>query len=304
LSELRREVDACAAASADWGPAFEGQEIRVGGRVRTGDEASARLDLCDGAIVRLAANSAFELLEMSPAGDDLQARLNLVAGKLWLGMLRGLGLKAIDVETPTGVATVRGSFMSVGYEPATGRMQVTCLEGHCRLAAPRGRFTDLVTGQQAEIAGAGQDPTPAQPMDAAQFAEWARLFPEAPAPTPAAQPTLSPSATPTDTPMAAGPAGPYVLDTTSCPSQPGTNSAPGGRTYVVHVSDGAYPDADIAQSLRFEVFLDGQPLSALDAPQADDPGGQYYHVRQNFDVHRREVFWFEVIEILAGGCQG
>ncbi len=282
LSELRRQVEACARSGADWGEAVEGQEIRLGGQVRTGEAAQVRLDLCEGAILRLAANSHFELLELSPAGADLQARLSLTAGQIWVGVLQGLGLVAIEVETPTGVATVRGSYMSAAYEPATGRMSITCLEGHCRLTAASGRFTDLVAGQQAEISAAGQDPSPARPMEPNQFTEWARLFPEAPTPPPLASNLPAPTATPPAAETQS--VGHYVPDTTSCPSQPGTKTAPAGRAYVIAVSDGAYPDADIAQSLSFEVFLDGRSLPALEAAHADELGGQRYHVRQTFDA--------------------
>jgi hypothetical protein len=82
-------------------------------------------------------------------------------------------------------------------------MIVACLEGQCRLTGLSGAFTDLATGQQAEIPGAGQDPTPAQPIDAAQLADWIANVPEAQAfavtLTPGPPPTSTPTQTPTPT---------------------------------------------------------------------------------------------------------
>jgi hypothetical protein len=74
---------------------------------------------------------------------------------------------------------VRGSLMSVEYDPATGQMIVTCLEGRCRLTGSSGTFIDLSAGEQSEIGGAGQSPTPAHLLDEAQLADWTREVPEA-----------------------------------------------------------------------------------------------------------------------------
>ncbi len=182
LSELQKEVDARNDAVAQWREAAEGQSLFVGGGVKTGDEARARLDISDGAILRLAANSEFTLTDLTAAPTDAVTRLKLAAGKLWVALTGTAEEGVLEIETPIGVATVRGSYMSVEFAEDTGQAVVTCLEGECRLSGTTGQATDLNDDQQAEIAGAGQDPSPAQPMEAAQYADWARNFPGAPAP--------------------------------------------------------------------------------------------------------------------------
>jgi hypothetical protein len=178
LSELRRQVDAQAQDGAGWIAAAEGTQIRTGGGARTGTASFARLDISDGSLVRLAGDSMFRLAELSPAAQDPLTKLKLESGKVWIMVTKLLGVGSFEVETPTGVATVRGSMMSTQYDPASGQVVVSCLEGACRLTGTGGQSTDLVAGQQTEILGPGQDPTPAHPMDAEQLADWAGNFPE------------------------------------------------------------------------------------------------------------------------------
>lgn len=225
VSELVNQVDARRQANVEWRPATEGEQIVVGGGVRTGDAARARVDISDGAILRLASTTEFELTALTPESVDAMTRWILRAGKLWVQVTQALGQGVFEIETPTGAATVRGSLMSVEYFPDNGHMIVSCLDGACRLTGQSGVFTDLAAGQQAEISGFGQDPTPPQPIDSAQAADWLNEFPEAqnlaatltpgppptdtptPRPTPTATPTFTPTPsatpTPTATPIAA-----------------------------------------------------------------------------------------------------
>lgn len=198
LTELQKAVEAQSESAMDWLPAAVGNTIRIGGGARTKEEARARLDISDGTIVRLAANTTFRLMELTPAFADPITQLALDAGKVWVQVTTALGLGKFEVVTPTGVAGVRGSLMSVEYDPISGRTTVTCLEGQCFLRGTSGATTDLGPGQQAEIAAAGLDPTPAHLIEAAQLAEWALEFPEA---QPAVA-TATAQPRPTSTPMA------------------------------------------------------------------------------------------------------
>jgi hypothetical protein len=209
--EVKNEVNARETASAAWLAASIGQRVFVGGGVRTGDEARARLDISDGTILRLGASTEFALTALSPEPTGATTQWTLAAGKVWAFVSEALGGRTFEIETPSGTATVRGSYLGLEYAPATGQAVATCLEGQCRLTGTTGAFTDLTTGQQSEIAGAGKAPSPARPMDADALAEWAREFPEAgsivatltPAPlTVTPRPTLTPI--PTITPIPIG----------------------------------------------------------------------------------------------------
>lgn len=178
VSELENTVEARASSDAEWEAASEGTEIPTGGGVRTGEDARAKVAVTDGTILRLAPNTELELSELSPAITDPVTKITLAAGKLWT-VVTGLGNGGFEIESPSGVATVRGSFMSVEFYPINGQMIATCLEGLCRLTGRRGVFTDLRTGQQSGIPGFDEDPTPPKDLDIRQLEDWQDNFPEA-----------------------------------------------------------------------------------------------------------------------------
>jgi len=179
LSELNNSVSARDTNAQEWGAASEGRIINVSGGVRTGDDSRARLDTSEGSIIRIAANTEFELLEFPPDPANPITRLQLEAGKIWVIVSPTLVEGNIEIETSTGIATVRGSLMSVEQTANSGAMQITCLEGACRLRATSGQFIDVPPGQQSEIPAPGQNPTPPQPMTSAQLQDWLSNVPEA-----------------------------------------------------------------------------------------------------------------------------
>lgn len=202
LSELRNSVQSKNDANAQFKPAAEGDKIISSGGVKTGTDSRVRISVTDGTIIRLGDNTEFVLKELSAASNDPITNITLVSGKMWVAVTSALGNGKFDVNTPVGVATVRGSFMSVEIFQATGQMIVTCLEGLCRLASSvSGRFVDLKTAEQSEIPGTGQDPTPPKKIDLKQVNDWRAIFPEA------AQHVLAvgtPGALPTATRVGAG----------------------------------------------------------------------------------------------------
>jgi len=176
ISEIKSDVTKRETETVDWQSAADGDAVNAGGGVRTGEESRVRIDISDGTIVRIAPNTEFTLLELSPAETDPITRLQMETGKVFVWVTKALGLGTFEIETPSGVATVRGSLMSAEYDDATGRFLITCLEGECRLAVGE-VFTDLTEGQQTEIASAGERPVAARLMDEAQLDDWAENFP-------------------------------------------------------------------------------------------------------------------------------
>ncbi len=125
LVELRNSADGTFTA------AVAGATIPVGGEVRTGDDGRARLDLLpDGTIVRLAPNSMFTLSALETVDGEPKSKVQLAFGKIWILLNGG----SLDVETPSGVASVRGSLLGVSFDPETESLTATCLEGHCALS--------------------------------------------------------------------------------------------------------------------------------------------------------------------------
>jgi hypothetical protein len=208
LSELRNTVLAQPVAETQWQAADEGQQLEVGGGVQTKTESGARVDISDGTIMRLAENTVFQLKELSLLPTDPVTRMYLEAGKVWVLVSKALGMGSFEVATPVGVATVRGSLISIEYAPDAEQMTVTCLEGDCLLVGTGGASEELGAGQQAEIMGEGQSPTAAHTISVEQLQGWSDNFPEAalaineitPAPTQTPSATATATSTPTVTP--------------------------------------------------------------------------------------------------------
>ncbi len=122
--------------------AEDGDRLEVGGQLSTGQDSTVRLDLASGTIVRVAPESMFTLNSNEVADGSLLTQLILAAGRVWV-VLRG---GALEVETPSGVASVRGSYMSVWVDPETADVWVTCLEGWCQAENPAA-VMDMVAGE-------------------------------------------------------------------------------------------------------------------------------------------------------------
>ena len=138
LSEIVQDVEVRNSATDVFAPAASDQKVGVGSQIRTGDASSARIDFEQGAIARLAPDTLLTIVTLPAAKDDPAARLNLMTGRIWV-RLKGGGL---EVETPAGVAAVRGSYADFEYWPgnsdylADGAMVVSCLEGVCGIESP------------------------------------------------------------------------------------------------------------------------------------------------------------------------
>lgn len=121
------QVDARVTSNNNFATASLGQVLNVGGQARTGDGSNARLDFSEGTIVRLGSRTVLTVEDISAPNGNPFTRFQFEVGKLWISLFGG----SMDIKTPVGVATVRGSFMTVEYDPTTGLLTVDCLEGNC-----------------------------------------------------------------------------------------------------------------------------------------------------------------------------
>ncbi|MEW5940805.1 MAG: FecR family protein, partial [Chloroflexota bacterium] len=148
-------------------------QLQVGGEARTNETGKARLDLLpDGTILRLPPNSSFKLTELQGDQSSPFTRLGLFFGKIFIILSGG----ELEVETPSGVAAVRGSMMSVYYDPETGNLTATCLEGHCSLRNDKG-VIELAEGQAADIRDGVLSNAPRALTDA-ELLDWLNFVPE------------------------------------------------------------------------------------------------------------------------------
>lgn len=146
LGEIQGTVELRNPDQVVFTPASTGDVLQVGGQVRTGSDGSARLDLDTGTIIRVAADSLFTLESNAVESGSLLTRLVLEAGQVWI-MLDG---GSVEVETISGTASVRGSYMSVWMDPVTADVWVTCLEGWCQAGNGTGDL-EMLAGEGATL---------------------------------------------------------------------------------------------------------------------------------------------------------
>jgi ferric-dicitrate binding protein FerR (iron transport regulator) len=171
-------VQARNAESDSWTAAVINQTFSVGGEVQTLLDSKAKINLSEGSIVRLGPNTRFTLTELSGSDYDPITRLSLVAGELWVILNTALHSGSFDIETPVGVAAVRGSYLNVRYDQPTDSVIISCLEGLCELRNELGSIA-VAAGQQASILKRGQLIDPPQPMSQEQLDRWANFVIEA-----------------------------------------------------------------------------------------------------------------------------
>lgn len=216
LSELSGKVELKQAGQADFSLADTNTTLEVDGQVQTGDDGRVRLDLSTGTIIRVSPSSFFTLTSNEETQGGLITKIKLELGKIFIILNGGQA----DVETPSGVASVRGSYMKVEVDPITKDIYITCLEGNCSASNPAGAV-NFTNGQSVilfafdENTGTWTAPN-VEPMTPEQFQEWLDNNPEAEElfnqamgtatalseptedPTPTASPTLEQALPPTE----------------------------------------------------------------------------------------------------------
>ena len=206
LNDLVGNVLSGPAGSGKDTPASNGQTIIAGTSVHTGKASKATVNLNDGTILRLRADTLVTLDQLVGDAVNPFTRVLLALGKVFVILKSG----QLEVQSPVGTATVTGSFLSVEFQPDTNTVVVTCLEGNCTLRNDQGG-TRLTTGQAASLTGGGS--AVLRWMTPAEIQAWLDDNPEAQAVAPAAlaaiptatgtvtaTPTASSTATPSSTP--------------------------------------------------------------------------------------------------------
>src|SRR5690349_5908157 len=178
LSELAGKVELKPADSETFVPADANSVLEANGQVQTGDDGRVRLDLSSGTIIRIASSSSFTLTSNEEGDGGLITKIKLTAGKIFIILNGGLA----EVETPSGVASVRGSYMKVEVDTDSGDVYVTCLEGDCSAENPAGGVS-FTKGEKTVLFhqdsnGDWQVPG-VEPMTPEDFEEWLDNNPEA-----------------------------------------------------------------------------------------------------------------------------
>jgi predicted small lipoprotein YifL len=140
--------------SEEWAKAEVGMSLEIGDSVKSGDGSKAKITFFDGSTVELEAGTQIKVTSLDIAADTGTTTI-LLRQEVGKTISRVTKLtdpaSRYEVETPTGIAAVRGSAMMV--EVADGKTWVTCIEGDVwviangvELKVPVGRTCLVILG--------------------------------------------------------------------------------------------------------------------------------------------------------------
>jgi FecR protein len=177
LKETQGDVSIKQPGQNDFSAAGPGAVLKLHGQLQTGSSSTARLDLSSGTIIRVAPSSLFTLEANTETANSLTTTLNLSVGQIFIILKGG----SLNITVPSGVASVRGSFMSALIYPPSNKVFIECLEGHCA-ATNNGGKLDLTDGQKGILVYAGNDINQLPqltPMNQNDYSSWLAISPEA-----------------------------------------------------------------------------------------------------------------------------
>jgi len=252
LSEITGSVQITKGADGSTLEASDGAPIVLNDRVFTNQNSRARVDISSGTLIRMSPLTTFVLTTMENNNNDPLTRLKLEAGRLWIILNGG----SVEVDTPAGQASVRGSYLHVWVNSGTGETEISCLEGNCQLGNNGGTL-DLVAGQTARIANSASPPSPGRMSDE-NVDEWLAFNPEATLViipltatsavvdlmTPTVFQYSTPTPIPTNTPFS-------FFNDTSTPLPTDTNCGP-NPTWIFHTVKSGETVESIASLYRIE----------------------------------------------------
>jgi hypothetical protein len=198
LSEITGVVEVRNSTQDNYSTVDDGYILKMIQQLQTQQQSKVKLDLSTGSIVRIGQSTIFSLAQTQEASSNSISLLALQLGKIWIVLKGG----SINVNTPGGLASVRGSYMSVWVEPGTNIITEMCLEGHCAFQNNAGTV-ELTSAQKIISTDPNVLPV-VQPMDMSDIQSWLDNCPESAAIIPSilyliatSTPTATPEITPT-----------------------------------------------------------------------------------------------------------
>ncbi|MFZ2097446.1 MAG: FecR domain-containing protein, partial [Anaerolineales bacterium] len=172
LSEIAGIVEVRNSVQENYNLVNDGYTLNMVQQLQTQQQSKVRLDLSTGSIVRLGQSTIFSLAQTQDASSSGLSLLTMQLGKMWIVLKGG----SIDVNTPGGLASVRGSYISVWVDPDTNFITVMCLEGHCNFTNNAGTV-ELTSAQKVISIDPNILPV-VQPMDMSDIQSWLDNCPE------------------------------------------------------------------------------------------------------------------------------
>ena len=135
-----------------------GQELTPGDRLMTFQNSQARVDITVREFLRVVRTTSNTLWRLGQFDLDQDTIIELDHGKLFI-LDEGVQSedRPLEIVTPAGTASPRGTWMSVEYDKKTGETKVNCFRGSCALENEFGK--QVMTDEQKSISRTNEKPT-------------------------------------------------------------------------------------------------------------------------------------------------
>ena len=167
LSISEGDVFVMKAGTDSWVEAQGGMSLEPGDSIKTGDDSGAEITFFDGSTIELEAGTEIEIVTLAISADCASTTITL---EQTIGTTISRVTKILDpgssyeVETPTGVAAVRGSVLivTVGGNGSTlltnQQGDIWAIAGGVQLQIPEGRTCIIESGQPPELIPVNEPP--------------------------------------------------------------------------------------------------------------------------------------------------
>lgn len=160
INELKGKVEIKKAGDVAWNEAAAGLPVEQGYRIKTGPRSMCDVELDDGSLIHIAANSETQVESLDIKEDEHTSSFQLFIGKI-IASVQHLKKTKMQIRTPTSVAAVRGTEFAV--EAGEKETEVGVFDGSVgvRNAELSGEELEALVGkdQQTSVA-AGEKPLP------------------------------------------------------------------------------------------------------------------------------------------------
>lgn len=113
-----------------WKEAADGMQLSANDKIKT-EDSEASVVLFETIIVALEPNTEISILELSKRNPSVRVE----QGTTWNKFTKIIGVNSFSIETPTSVATVRGTEFEASYDKESGESDVAVGEGNIEVSS-------------------------------------------------------------------------------------------------------------------------------------------------------------------------
>lgn len=131
----------------------EGDSLRVGDRIATGEDASVEIVLGDGSVLEVGERTRLVIRNLAAASGILRFEARLEAGYLSNTVIPARGIE-YRIATPTGTAGVRGTQFDIAHDEAQDGTDLAVEEGRVEVESESGEKEEVRAGTSGRFSRA------------------------------------------------------------------------------------------------------------------------------------------------------